>query len=522
MNRLLTLDGIFSDGMVLQRNRPAAVWGTCPDGAAVHAELDGSSCVVNCEKGRFTVTLPSQPASTGHRLSITCEDETVTLSDVCFGEVFLLSGQSNMELPAERVMDVSGDELLQADFPLIRQFRVEPRYMFARQAESLVPHPWTRAVFPDVLELSAAGFFFARRMQEQLDVPIGLVLNAMGGSIVEAWLPEEELYSFGGEEGGLGIYAGKVLPYHEPGALEAQVSADEKAKEAWLDSLRTGDETQTACAIPSDASEYTVPGMSFGTELEGWCGSVWFWREVTLDHEPAGDGFLYVGELIDSDRTYVNGTPVGETTYRYPSRKYSVPAGVLHKGRNIIAVRLVIDNGAGGFIPDHPYYLHTGRERIDLTGKWYMKKETAAQPAPPVLFPPDLPTGLYNASLHPLRGIEFAGLLWYQGESNTWAPERYNEKFDRMMTVWREHLGQELPVVCTELCDYIDPAVKVCDTSGWKEIQRQQLRQPEVTSRCATVPAADLGESYELHPQRKAELGERLADAMLKLAYDRK
>lgn len=502
--------------MVLQRGRSNRLWGTCPQGAQLSAALDGQPCPTACADGRFSVTLPAQEASTGHIIEITCGDESLRLEDVCFGEVFLLSGQSNMQLEVNRVMDVSAAEVLAADYPLVRHFTVEPRYLFGRQAEEIVPAPWRKGVYPEVMGMSAAGFFFGRRMQEELDVPVGLVLNAMGGSTIEAWMPEELLEQFGD-------YAAQIKEFYDHDVFTARVSGEEKDNTDWHLALDREDEAASASAIPADAEPFTVPSMTFGTVLEGYSGSVWFYREVELESEPEGEGLLYLGDIVDSDRAYINGKLVGETAYRYPPRKYPVPAGLLKKGRNLIACRMVIKDSAGGFVPYHPYYLDTGAQRIELAGQWLMKTETrAAHPAPPVLFPPVLPTGLYNASLYPLRDMQFAGVLWYQGESNVTDPERYNEKFTVMMNSWRELLGQKLPVVCVELCDYIDPLSRDTEVpEDWRNMQRMQLRQPEFTADCAVARAHDLGEGLEIHPQRKQELGERLAQQALKLIYGR-
>ncbi len=466
-----------------------------------------------CVDKSFTVTLPPQPASCGHTIIIESEDEKVRLEDVCFGDVFLLSGQSNMQLPVARVQDVSEKETLEADYSLVRQFIVEPRYFFGRQAGEIVPNLWTKGVYPEVLSMSAAGFFFARRMYEALQVPIGLVLNAMGGSCIEAWMSESLLDS-------MGISTERIQPFRSPGVFEEKIRGEEELFADWMNALLTGREEEDAQTIPCDAEEFTVPSMSFDTTLENFSGSVWFYREVELDTAPDRDGLLYLGDIIDSDRTYINGQLVGETAYRYPPRKYRISAGLLRKGTNLIACRMVINGGVGGFVPDHPYYLDTGYERLDISGSWKMKKQTEASPANLVLFPPSLPTGLFNASLYPLKGMEFTGMLWYQGESNTAAPEGYSEKFTAMMEEWRSLLDQRLPVVCVELCDYIEPAAKEMDFSGWREIQRQQREQPQFTPDCAVTSAADLGESLELHPQRKQELGERLAQKMLTLVYE--
>ena len=517
MNNMLILDGIFCSGMVLQRDRINRLWGSCPAGAQISASLDGQNCTVVCVDEAFTVRIPAREASSGHIIEITCGAETIVLEDVCFGDVYLLSGQSNMQLEVNRVMDISGDEVLAADFPLVRQFTVEPRYMFGAQAQDIVPRQWIKGVYPEVMGMSAAGFFFARRLHSELNIPVGLVLNAMGGSTIEAWMPEELLEQFGD-------YSSQIREFYDHDIFENKISGDEQAAMKWVAGLSVGDESSAAAAVPAEVDTYYIPSMTFDTALEGYCGSVWFYREVELDSVPDKDGLLYLGDIVDSDRTYVNGQLVGETGYRYPPRKYRLPTGLLKKGKNLIACRMVINGETGGFVPYHPYYLDTGFERIDLTGEWYMKRESRAEEyMTPALFPPVLPTGLYNASLYPIRNVEFSGVLWYQGESNVEAPDRYNEKFDAMITEWRKLTGQKLPVVCVELCDYIDPTSRDTEVpADWREMQRMQREQPRFTADCAVVCAADLGERLELHPQRKQELGERLAQEVLRLIYSRK
>ena len=516
MSENFRLDGIFSDGLVLQRERNAKLWGFCPEGETVTAFLDEQECTVECDCGRFLVTFTPQKASTDRVIKLMCGGETIVINDVCFGDVFLLSGQSNMELPVYRTLDLFEDEIKACDCENIRHFTIEQRFFFGEQAKDLAPNKWTKAVYPDVLLHSAAGHFFAKVMQKELNVPIGLVLNAIGGSAIEAWMSEETLAGFGDHSSG-------IKRFYDHRNFEDTIKSEEAAHVAWHEALLKENEALTAAEMPADTETFTVPGMSFDTILDDYSGSLWYYKEIELRDGSDEEGLLYLGELVDSDRTYINGQLIGETTYCYPPRKYTIPAGLLKKGKNLIASRVVFLNGAGGFLLDHPYFLDTGKERIDITGEWRVKTESKAPGhAPNVTFPPHLPTGLYNASLYPLKDMQFAGVLWYQGETNAGDPDKYSEKFTAMMTEWRKLFSQELPVVCVELCDYINPAERVNDLTGWKLIQRQQREQPQHTENCAAVEAHDLGENYEIHPRRKKELGERLAHAMLRLAYKKR
>lgn len=294
----------------------------------------------------------------------------------------------------------------------------------------------------------------------------------------------------------------------------------DKRIEKWYESVDAGVREIYSKEIPAGVKHITLPTMFAGEESGGFSGSIWFYKEVILEKNPGEDGFLYVGELIDSDTTYINGVPVGETAYRYPPRKYNFNASILHIGRNLIAVRLVIEKGCGGFITEHPYYLDTGDEHIELAGEWsYIIEKTADYDSEEGFMAQKLPTGLFRASILPLQGLSMKGILWYQGETNSGEPERYDEKFSAMMTCWREQLSKDLPVICVEMADYDDPITG--SSEGWAEIQEMQRRAPEMTELCEVVSAKDLGAPFELHPQYKSRLGLRLAEKALDFIYHR-
>lgn len=513
MKKTLLPAGIFSDGMVLQRNAPNRIWGTDSLADEVTILLDEYIYKAKVESGRFSALLPERDAGTGFSIVLK-GSETIEINDVSFGDVFMLSGQSNMELPVGRVLDVSGDEVSAAEYPDICQYRLTPDFVFGENAESSLPvSKWTKAVPGEIMEMSAAGFFFAKRIREEIGVPIGLILNAQGGSSIEAWMPMTILNTFGD-------FSGQIEPFLGKGALETFLAQRDKRNEKWYESIDAGVREIYSKEIPAGVKNVCIPTMFAGEEPEGFSGSIWFYKEVFLESDPVGNGFLYVGELIDSDMTYINGVPVGETAYRYPPRKYDFDVSLLHAGRNLIAVRLVIEKGCGGFIPEHPYYLKAGNKRIELDGEWsYIIEKNAEYDSEESFMAQKLPTGLFRASILPLQGLSMKGVLWYQGETNSGEPERYDEKFSAMMSCWREHLAQDLPVVCVEMADYFDPITG--SSEGWSEIQKMQRRAPEMTELCEVVSAKDLGAPYELHPQYKSQLGLRLAERVLDFIYHR-
>ena len=509
----MELAGIFSNGMILQRERPCTIWGKADPEEQIRVILEGNVYTAIVKDGRFSVTLPPHPVA--KELSLVVEGNCrVVLEDVCFGDVFFLTGQSNMELPVYRTMDVSKEEIEASDYPYIRQYRVTPQFqMDPSKIADLPKLPWTRAVPGELRDMSALGFFSAKRIYDRTRIPIGLVLAAQGGSNIESWMPEELLADFGDFSRFYKMFEGED-------ALPKYINECEKRIAEWRADLERPEDALMPEFIPNGASDFAVPGMLLEKKGSGFTGVAWFYKEVELQNEPVEDAFLYVGNLIDSDITYINGVEVGQTGYRYPPRKYPFDGKILHKGKNLICVRLLIDNGSGGFVAEHPYYLRCGEEMVSLEGTWkIVLAQKPEYPLDPGIRGQNVPTALYKTSVRPLADFAFRGIWWYQGESNSDEPSRYSEKFSRMIAQWRDLMNQDLPVICIEMPDYTDPIGGVPE--GWASIQQQQRDAAHEVPDCFVVSGRDLGAPLELHPQRKSELGARLATTALKVYYSR-
>ncbi|MBO4636918.1 MAG: hypothetical protein J5685_07205, partial [Clostridiales bacterium] len=492
----MKLAGIFKDRMILQRNKENHIFGE-DDSPEVTVEIMGRTYSCSTSGGKFDVLIP--PVDTAIDIDITVRgSETVVLHEVCFGDVYLLAGQSNMELPVYRTLDISKDIVEKADYPYIRQYRLVPDNDFKPLEEySLPDQPWVSAVKGEIDEMSADGFFTFSRVYEKQGVPIGLILNAQGGSTIEAWMRKEDLDREADEldlidqNYGAGFLPSKVASQYEEGAK-------------WREATEIFDPSEYSSKMPADASDVTFPGM-----LRDITGSTWFYKEFTLDTDPADeDAFLYLGMLIDADRTYINGTEVGRTEYMYPPRKYPFASNILHKGSNLIAVRLISESESAGFVAEHPYYVEVDGKKTDLKGTWKMIRECSCGINPPVKMMVMYPTVLYNSAIQTLKGIGVKAFYWYQGESNGENYVDYDKKFLKMIRSWREIFGEDIPVVSTIMPDYINPQSD--DISevpyGWREIQRQQEEAPDMVPGCYVVDARDLGQPFELHPQRKPEL----------------
>jgi len=280
-NGTLALMPIFCDGMVLQRDVEYEIWGRESAAESVVVELDGAAVTAAVIEGKFRARLPAHPAGAGLELRVR-GSVVLNVSDVCFGDVFLFSGQSNFELPCSRVLDASAEEIAGADYPLIREYKITPSYRFDRPEEEVQPAAWRRACGSRVYGMSAAAFFFARELHRARGVPIGIVLNAVGGSRLEAWLPNSEIERLPGR-------AETIAPYLVKGALERALAEQDREAAAWLGAVSVGFDRSK---IPIRAKPFTVPGLTANTELEGFSGSVWFYKEVCLEKAPRGEGLL--------------------------------------------------------------------------------------------------------------------------------------------------------------------------------------------------------------------------------------
>lgn len=514
------LPRLLSDGVVLQRDAEVSIWGRAADGEAVSAWLDdrrvGSTVA---DAGRWRLFVPAQPAGGPHVLRIE-GDNTVRVRNVWFGDVWVASGQSNMELSMQRVRGRFAADVASADYPLIRQFDVPRGYDFVAPHADFDQGQWVASTPETVLEFSAVAWFFARDLHERYGVPIGILSSSYGGTTVEGWMSEAALESFP-------EHREAVRRLRDTGYLQSLLDADRRAQAGW-DARVAGNDAGLADGAPwsgpqhDDTSWETirVPGLWAGTALDGIDGAAWFRRAVMLPAELAGRrAALELGRIVDADVTWVNGIEVGATTYEYPPRRYRVPPGVLREGRNVIAVRVVNQRGTGGFVTDKPYELRIGAERIDLAGEWRYRIGSAVEPLPPPRFVPwHQPLGFYSAMLAPLTNMTIKGVIWYQGESNVGRAAEYRRLFPAMIRDWRRQWGQgNFPFLFVQLANYLAASPEPTG-SAWASLRDAQRSALSVAATGMAV-AIDVGEWNDIHPAEKKIVGERLALLARELAY---
>jgi sialate O-acetylesterase len=514
------LPSLLSDGVVLQRDTSAAVWGWADDGEAVRVSLDGVLVgTAPVRDGRWQLQLPPRAAGGPHTLGFEGANRIV-VKDVWFGDVWVASGQSNMELPMRRVRERYADDVAAADLPLVRQFKVPKTFDFDRPHEDIDKAGWVASTPESVLEFSAVAWFFARALNARFGVPIGIINSSYGGSTVEGWMSEQALEPWP-------KYLDVARRYREDGYLEGLIGADKAESDAWYGKLDAADQGLQSdppwWSTDLDVSAWNrmqVPGYWADSGAGGVNGVFWFRTSVDLPESAAAQpAMLRLGRIVDADTVWVNGVQVGNTTYQYPPRRYELPAGVLRAGRNTIAVRVVNTAGKGGFVPDKPYQLEVGGDTFDLRGEWSWRLGAESIPLAPPRFQDYMqPLGIYNAMLAPLQKMTIKGVIWYQGESNVGRADEYRKTFPAMIRSWRSEWAEgDFPFLFVQLASFLEAREQPVEsaTAELRQAQAAALDEPNT----AMAVAIDVGEWNDIHPENKQAVGERLMLAARRLAY---
>lgn len=501
---------LFADGAVLQRNVEVPVWGTATPGTEVTVAFDGETQrTTTGEEGTWRVSLSPRPAGGPHELTIQGGGETVHVQDVMVGDVWIASGQSNMEWVVADSKNAE-QEIARADDSGLRHFDV-PRSWAERPEETLAGGQWEPATSEHVGAFTAVGYFFARALRQHVDVPIGIVNSTWGGSRIEPWMSVEAL--------DLDIADVDAILRKEERRLEA-LRNQLRRKIGTLpdeDRGRDGETFQWADPAMSDQDWTTipVPGTWEEAGYDGLNGVAWYRKTIELSDPEADQSVqLRLGPVNDRDITWVNGTEVGRTDGSAKSRVYDVPASVLRSGRNVIVVR-VEDTGGGGGINGESSQLRLDGEDLQrsLAGTWKFKVGAASVNVDGRKN--QLPTILYNKMIHPLLSYPITGVVWYQGESNASPGDAYEYRtlFKTMISQWRSDWRQTastpFPFLWVQLANYMAPP-ETPSESDWamlRESQHAALSLPET----GQAVAIDLGEADDIHPRNKQDVGRRLA-----------
>ncbi len=498
----VTLPHVFSDHMVLQRDRPVPVWGTAQPGAKVTVLWQGKKVRVKADaEGFWRALLPATPAGGPYVLTI----NDTALEDILVGDVFLCSGQSNMELPVERCLDAVAEEIKDYANPNVRYLGVPLAYDFDGPREDLPACTWQVLDSERTgLSWSAICYFTARYLTEETGIPVGMVNVSVGGSPIEAWLREDVLEDYALQE---------LNQLREPGKLDSINHFNATLYSDWQNAHNALPENRNAKWKSVDIFSQSWAKDARGENIYG---SHLLRRSFTLPDGWTGASILHLGAMIDADSTFVNGQYVGNTTYMYPPRKYPVPEGVLKVGTNTVEIHLYACGGnPAGFVPDKQYSLETPGGTVSLLKGWEHKAGRRMPPRPSQVFLQYKPAGLYNAMEAPLKDFAFAGFIWYQGESNCGNAAHYGTLLETLVQTRREELSTpDLPFYIIELAAFEHSESTDYDW-GWNRVQKEQRRTAEKVAGVYLVPNADLGEWNDIHPQDKATVGHRTTNVIL-------
>lgn len=517
------LPRFICDGMVLQRNTTTHVWGTATPGETVTVTFLSKKYTATADtKGQWIVDISTLNQKRGGG-PYTMDINGIHLSDIYIGDVWLCTGQSNMDLHTARLVDLYKEEFDKDSNPAIHLMQTSRTPDISGPADDVRSdgfYPWEALKPENVGHWSGISYFYAKEMFKRTGgVPQGIINCSKGGSDIVSWISSGELQKVAPK------YIDDLNHLRQPGYLErcnainkaindeyARLLAEDPGlKEGWMaekyDDSKWRPVNQYANMLCSDNGR-------------PWCGTIWLRKVFYVLPEQLGlDSLLRLGCMVDADETYVNGVKVGETTYQYPPRKYTLPKGLLHEGRNFLCIRLRTNGGGGKFIEDKPYRLYFkdgSNENIEI-GMWKMKPGVL-MPKQPMAENADwgIASSLYDCTIYPLRHFSVAGILWYQGETNADRPDEYRQLLPVMIKDWRRDFG-EVPVVIFGLANYMERHEDPNYDGGWAKLREAQRLSVKELKNSALVTLVDIGEWNDIHPLHKKEAAQRAALQMQRL-----
>lgn len=524
----LSLGSVFSDNMVMQQKTNAAIWGRSIPGktVAVKTSWDDKNYTAKADvKGNWKVIVVTPAFGGPYEIDIS-NGEDISLKNVMIGEVWICSGQSNMEMPLAgwgKIKDYQ-KEIDDAKYPDIRLLQVKQVTSNTPLEDAeIVNGGWQFCSPESVAGFSSVAYFFARDLYKKTGIPIGVINTSWGGTIAEAWTSGTTL---------------KTLP--DFAAATAKILATDQTKalikysqahKVWERNVILRDSGYAAGKYKyitpgynaSGWKKVAVPGMWEEHGFPDFDGVIWFRKEVVIPATWVGkDMKIELGPIDDDDVTYYDGQKLGAISgYTFP-RIYTVDGDKVKAGKHVITVRVYDGSGGGGFYgaKEDLFVSNTQGEKIPLAGDWQYKIGLNLKNLPAVPVPadgPNRPTVLYNAMINPFIQYAIRGAIWYQGESNADRADQYRRLFPAMITDWRKKwkIG-DFPFYYVQLANYMD-ADQQPAASAWAELrdaQSQTLALPN-TGMAVTI---DIGEAKDIHPKNKQEVGHRLA--LIALAKD--
>jgi sialate O-acetylesterase len=517
------LPKLIGDGMVLQRDTNVKIWGWASADEKIVIQFIGSTYHTTANSdGEWEVMLPELKAGGPYVMQINASNST-TINDILVGDVWVCSGQSNMQFSMRGLVTIYPDDIKNSENQFIRQFMVSQGFSLKAKGTDFRSGKWQYANPNSVLNFTAAGYYFAKKLYEIYKVPIGLINASVGGSSAEAWISEESIKTFP-------KYFEDVQKFKAAGYIEKINKMDNERVRNWNRQLRQNDEgyenPQKSWYDPelntSDWETMHVPGYWADTKAGPVNGVVWFRRKINIPASVVGTpAILKLGRIADADSVFINGRFVGSTGSQYSERTYKIPADLLKEGENTIVVRVINYIRHGGFVPGKQYDILANNDTVNLEGEWKYRVGAAVEPLEDRLFTGKIPTGLFNSMIAPMLNYSIKGVLWYQGESNTSRAFEHYDLFKLLIKDWRYNWHQgNFPFLYVQLPNFVEVNVETTKYD-WAYFRESQLKALSIPHTGMAV-SIDIGEGNDIHPVNKKDLGYRLALAAQKTAYGEK
>lgn len=509
----VTLPKIFTDNMVLQRDRPLKIWGWADKRESVTISFNGQEVKTKADKnGAWHAELKPMKHGGPYTMTIVGKSGKQTLENILIGDVWLCSGQSNMEWILNNTNDAE-KEIAEANYPKIRLFTVEKSISYLPETV-LAGGTWVECRPETVGNFSAVAYFFGRKLQQELDVPIGLLHSSWGGTDIQTWISWDVM--------------SQKKAYQDIDLKEKQKMAEEgqKNRDKYLEALKQDKGVSEKWYAPATSiegwNEVAIPNEWGATPIGNADGIVWFRKTLNIPDSLAGQpATISLGPVDDEDITYVNGQQVGSENDWSRPRVYALKPGLLKAGENTIAVKVTDYQGGGGMVGEPSQLLiDINGQKFPLDGTWKYKTSVLASDfGVQDVGPNSLPSLLYNAMIAPVIDFAIKGVIWYQGENNTYQAYRYRTLFTDLISNWRNKWGYEFPFLWVQLANFMKPVAQPAE-SDWAELREAQsmaLNLPK-TGQAVII---DIGEANDIHPRNKQDVGYRLALSALKVAYDK-
>ncbi|HEY6453019.1 MAG TPA: sialate O-acetylesterase [Steroidobacteraceae bacterium] len=532
----IRLPRLVGDNMVLQRDAPLKLWGWADPGERIRIRFRNQSLRTAADRsGAWSVTLAPLAAGGPDELQLTGH-HTLTLHNVLVGDVWLASGQSNMQFPMLRQDGFGGvanadQEVSRAKFPRMRLFLVKQQTAFTPQSD-VSSDGWQGVSPATVGPFSAVAYLFGRELFERYHIPIGLIESDWGGTPAECWTSASGLHAFP-------AFSAAIARLSH---LDAQAVTSYRdyltTRNQWYRLHGREDRGRVAGQDLWASPRYDDRGWPTAEEPQPWPhmairdfdGTLWFRKTIQIPASMAGTALrLHLTDLKQSDTTYFNGVKVGATEGETTERNYPVPGALVKAGANLIAVRIAGEYASGdgyvGMLGDAAsLYVQIGTLRIPLAGQWSYQSgpDLSTRPAPPPVAEfmsqhPTAPTLLYDAMIAPLTRYRIRGVIWYQGEANTDRAAQYQALFPALIRDWRAHWGYQFPFLFVQLAGYGPDQSEPADYP-WAQLRQAQSDALALPGTAMAV-AIDVGNARDIHPTDKQDVAHRLALGAERVAY---